>query len=211
MKNALSSPRKEGKSSPTSGGAGGGTAAETLPMFCRDSALSAPLLSSPGEFTIACPSSSTDGSTDVRDGKTYDCRASSSGGEGGLLPLFCMVLMAGLCNIDHGAIPAVLSGIQEHFDTMGYVEQSLLGSLVYVGVVSGTFLAGVGTHCARGTKWFLVASLVVASAALYVFARAESLAVMYSARFLVGFCQVSLLLPRKRVSLATSSRIVRSP
>lgn len=122
-------------------------------------------------------------------GETSSSSTPSSAGTP-VVPLGCMVMMAVLCNFDHGVIPAVLSDIQEHFDAIGYIEQSLLGSLVYVGVVSGTFLAGVSTNC-MGAKWLLVASLLAASAALYGFSCATSLAVMYTARFFVGFCQVS--------------------
>ncbi|PHJ22824.1 major facilitator family protein [Cystoisospora suis] len=120
--------------------------------------------------------------------ETPSSSSSSTSTAGTIVPLGCMVMMAVLCNFDHGVIPAVLSDIQEHFDAIGYIEQSLLGSLVYVGVVSGTFLAGVSTNC-MGAKWLLVASLLAASAALYGFSCATSLAVMYTARFFVGFCQ----------------------
>lgn len=157
---------------------------------------STPLLSEPGEPVGSVHASAYAGpceriSAEARTSREETAAASAVGR---VLPLGSMVAMAVLCNFDHGVIPAVLSDIQEHFDAIGYIEQSLLGSLVYVGVVSGTFLAGVSTNC-MGAKWLLVASLLAASAASYGFSCARSLAVMYTARFFVGFCQVSPPLP----------------
>lgn len=213
MKKVLSPPKHEGRAFPRATPTGApATATQALPLSYRDSALSIPLLSSAGELPSSSPSSSARTTTNTNFSSSIDneSRSSSPRGEARLLPLVCMVLMAALCNFDHGAIPAVLSDIQEHFATIGYVEQSLLGSLVYIGVVSGTFLAGVSTHCARGTKWLLVASLLAASAALYGFSCSKSLAVMYTARFLVGFCQVSVYSFYEPDSAETRRRLLTS-
>ncbi|PFH33260.1 transporter, major facilitator family protein [Besnoitia besnoiti] len=113
---------------------------------------------------------------------------SPSAGTVGYLPLVCMLFMSIMCNFDHGVIPAVLGDIQEHFTQMGFVEQSLLGSLVYFGLIVGTLFAGV-SYQHLGAKWLLVASLTCLSACLYLFASSSSLAVMYVMRFCIGLCQ----------------------
>ncbi|KYK70273.1 transporter, major facilitator family protein, partial [Toxoplasma gondii TgCatPRC2] len=114
----------------------------------------------------------------------------ASAGEttGRYFPLVCMLLMSSLCNFDHGVIPAVLGELQEHFPQMAFLEQSLLGSLVYFGLVVGTMFAGV-SYQHLGAKWLLVASLGCLSAGLYVFSSSSSLAVMYFTRFCIGLCQ----------------------
>ncbi|CBZ52992.1 conserved hypothetical protein [Neospora caninum Liverpool] len=112
----------------------------------------------------------------------------SASGSVGYFPLVCMLFMSVMCNFDHGVIPAVLGDLQEHFTQMGFVEQSLLGSLVYFGLIVGTLFAGV-SYQHLGAKWLLVASLTCLSAGLYVFSSSSSLAVMYIMRFCIGLCQ----------------------
>ncbi|KAF8820549.1 transporter, major facilitator family protein [Cardiosporidium cionae] len=55
--------------------------------------------------------------------------------------LATILIVAALCNFDHGAIPPALGQILSEFP-MGYIEQSLLGSLVYFGLILGTLFAG---------------------------------------------------------------------
>lgn len=188
-------------------GASSGLFRETLPTFQRNfgEGLSAPLLlssrsgeeSSPAvsspDAMISARTNTSSFSSNMTIGEISGLSPRGERGGAGeiLLSLLCMICMAALCNFDHGAIPAVLQDIQGDFSMMGYIEQSLLGSLVYVGVVSGTFLAGVFTHCSKRLKWPLIASLFAASASLYGFSCANSLGVMYATRFFVGFFQVS--------------------
>ncbi|KAF8821108.1 transporter, major facilitator family protein [Cardiosporidium cionae] len=103
------------------------------------------------------------------------------------LSLATMLIIAALCNFDHGAIPPALGQILSEFP-MGYIEQSLLGSLVYFGLILGTLLAGV-TFQHISAKWILVASLCGLSLFLYLFTKTRFLGMMYVARFFSGACQ----------------------
>ncbi|KEP66430.1 UNVERIFIED_CONTAM: transporter, major facilitator family protein [Hammondia hammondi] len=158
-----------------------------------------PLLSGAGrEESKASPEALTDAekpekalvSVGGHAGVAVSPSGTASAGEttGRYFPLVCMLLMSSLCNFDHGVIPAVLGELQEHFPQMAFLEQSLLGSLVYFGLVVGTMFAGV-SYQHLGAKWLLVASLGCLSAGLYVFSSSSSLTVMYFTRFCIGLCQ----------------------
>ncbi|PHJ17754.1 major facilitator family protein [Cystoisospora suis] len=160
--------------------------AETLPIFRKPAAtsLATPLLTQEEGLLSDVTASAVE---QAPESKKKDSN------ENPLLALVCILIMAALCNIDHGALPAVVSDIQEQFKDMSYLHQTLLGSLVYMGVLAGTFFATVCTPSSAddniGVKWLLVASLLSSSAAAYGFACAKSLTFMGLTRFLMGFFQ----------------------
>lgn len=53
------------------------------------------------------------------------------------LAMSCLLAVTVLCNMDHGSVPACLSNIAQDV-TVNYVQQSLLGSTVYLGLIIGT-------------------------------------------------------------------------
>eukprot|EP00914_Ancora_sagittata_P017425 GHVO01034316.1.p1 GENE.GHVO01034316.1~~GHVO01034316.1.p1 ORF type:complete len:661 (-),score=59.70 GHVO01034316.1:164-2146(-) len=119
--------------------------------------------------------------------KSSDSLSSAGPPAGLVFSLICMLLTSVVCNFDHGAIPACLGDIQSHFD-LSFIQQSLLGSLVYAGLIAGTLAAGIMFQ-RLAAKWILVASLTILSAALVLFGLVDNLLTMYAGRFLGGVAQ----------------------
>ncbi|CEL95178.1 unnamed protein product [Vitrella brassicaformis CCMP3155] len=95
-----------------------------------------------------------------------------AGGDEGLcsrrVMLVMLVYIVVMLNFDHGAIPACLHFINLEFP-LGYVQQSLLGSLVYTGLLIGSPLAGV-IYGRFPAKYILIAALATMSLSAFSFA-----------------------------------------
>ncbi|CDU17562.1 uncharacterized protein PY17X_0820300 [Plasmodium yoelii] len=104
-----------------------------------------------------------------------------------LLTLTLMIGLSVLCNFDHGAIPVTLEEIQKDFP-LSYIEQSLLGSLVYCGLIFGTIIASILFELISA-KWLVTISIILLSISLYIFSNANGIIVMYISRFVNGLCQ----------------------
>ncbi|ANQ07273.1 Uncharacterized protein PCOAH_00017570 [Plasmodium coatneyi] len=103
------------------------------------------------------------------------------------LTLILMICISVLCNYDHGAIPVTLEEIQKDFP-LSYIEQSLLGSLVYFGLIIGTIIASVLFELLTA-KLLISISTLLLSISLYVFSHANCITFMYISRFINGLCQ----------------------
>ncbi|KJP88644.1 hypothetical protein AK88_01724 [Plasmodium fragile] len=103
------------------------------------------------------------------------------------LTLTLMICISVLCNYDHGAIPVTLEEIQKDFP-LSYIEQSLLGSLVYFGLIIGTIIASVLFELLTA-KLLITISTLLLSISLYVFSHANCITFMYISRFINGLCQ----------------------
>lgn len=169
---------------------------ETLPMFRKPAPASGGSLATPllGEEGLLAHEDVTASMEESRPEEEEEKKNTMKKNDEQLLALACILIMAALCNLDHGAMPAVISDIRAQFKgEMSYIQQTFLGSLVYMGVLAGTFFASVCTSNANGkagVKWILMASLLLSSAAAYGFTCAESLTSMGLSRFLMGFFQV---------------------
>ncbi|SBS92979.1 sugar transporter, putative [Plasmodium ovale curtisi] len=104
-----------------------------------------------------------------------------------LLTLTLMICLSVLCNYDHGAIPVTLEEIQKDFP-LSYIEQSLLGSLVYFGLIIGTIIASVLFEL-LSAKLLVTISILLLSISLYIFSHANCITFMYISRFVNGLCQ----------------------
>ncbi|SPJ10234.1 sugar transporter, putative [Plasmodium sp. DRC-Itaito] len=103
------------------------------------------------------------------------------------LTLSLMICISILCNYDHGAIPVTLEEIQKDFP-LSYIEQSLLGSLVYFGLIIGTIMASVLFEL-LSAKLLVTISIILLSISLYIFSHANCITFMYISRFVNGLCQ----------------------
>ncbi|CAG9480507.1 sugar transporter, putative [Plasmodium vivax] len=103
------------------------------------------------------------------------------------LTLTLMICISVLCNYDHGAIPVTLEEIQKDFP-LSYIEQSLLGSLVYFGLIIGTIIASVLFELLTA-KFLISVSTLLLSISLYIFSHANCVTFMYISRFINGLCQ----------------------
>ncbi|EUD67983.1 hypothetical protein C922_01595 [Plasmodium inui San Antonio 1] len=103
------------------------------------------------------------------------------------LTLILMICISVLCNYDHGAIPVTLEEIQKDFP-LSYIEQSLLGSLVYFGLIIGTIIASVLFELLTA-KLLITISTLLLSMSLYIFSHANCVTFMYISRFINGLCQ----------------------
>ncbi|GAW80224.1 sugar transporter [Plasmodium gonderi] len=103
------------------------------------------------------------------------------------LTLILMICISVLCNYDHGAIPVTLEEIQKDFP-LSYIEQSLLGSLVYFGLIIGTIIASVLFELVTA-KLLVTISTLLLSISLYIFSHANCITFMYISRFVNGLCQ----------------------
>lgn len=100
---------------------------------------------------------------------------------------FWMLSIAFLCNFDHGVIPACLNDIAQGM-RLSFIEQSLLGSFVYLGLIVGTVIGGAMLQRIRAKKLLLgsLALLAISVLALTLF---NHLWILYLARFLSGLAQ----------------------
>ncbi|KOB59678.1 hypothetical protein PFHG_01437 [Plasmodium falciparum HB3] len=103
------------------------------------------------------------------------------------LTLSLMICISILCNYDHGAIPVTLEEIQKDFP-LSYIEQSLLGSLVYFGLIIGTIMASILFEL-LSAKLLVTISIILLSISLYIFSHANCITFMYISRFVNGLCQ----------------------
>ncbi|KEG01779.1 major facilitator superfamily domain-containing protein, putative [Plasmodium vinckei vinckei] len=104
-----------------------------------------------------------------------------------ILTLTLMIGLSVLCNFDHGAIPVTLEEIQKDFP-LSYIEQSLLGSLVYCGLIFGTIIASILFELISA-KLLVTVSIILLSISLYIFSNANGMMIMYISRFVNGLCQ----------------------
>ncbi|VTZ68381.1 major facilitator superfamily domain-containing protein, putative [Plasmodium chabaudi chabaudi] len=104
-----------------------------------------------------------------------------------ILTLTLMIGLSVLCNFDHGAIPVTLEEIQKDFP-LSYIEQSLLGSLVYCGLIFGTIIASILFELISA-KLLVTVSIILLSISLYIFSNASGMMIMYISRFVNGLCQ----------------------
>ncbi|SBT87814.1 major facilitator superfamily domain-containing protein, putative [Plasmodium malariae] len=104
-----------------------------------------------------------------------------------IVTLTLMICISVLCNYDHGAIPVTLEEIQKDFP-LSYIEQSLLGSLVYFGLIIGTIIASVLFEL-LSAKLLVTISIILLSISLYIFSHANCVLFMYISRFVNGLCQ----------------------
>ncbi|CRG99371.1 sugar transporter, putative [Plasmodium relictum] len=139
------------------------------------------------EYTLLHQIVETEKKDKIVSNKMEDLQEKSSFDKLLYLTLTLMICISILCNYDHGAIPVTLEEIQKDFP-LSYIEQSLLGSLVYFGLIIGTIIASVLFEL-LSAKLLVTISIILLSISLYIFSHANCIAFMYISRFVNGLCQ----------------------
>ncbi|XXQ30859.1 Major facilitator superfamily (MFS) profile domain-containing protein [Plasmodiophora brassicae] len=124
-----------------------------------------------------------------------------------------------VANIDAGGVPASLEGIKRSVD-LSYMEEGLLGAVVYIGVAGSSIVAGPVFHFLN-VKWTLVLMTIVNGAASTLFALGKSTIVLLMSRAVVGITQafpiiyapvfVDTFAPKARATLWMSMVLLASP
>lgn len=102
-----------------------------------------------------------------------------------------MTLTNILINLDHGILPACTTELKEHFQ-MDETELGLLGSIVYLGIVTmGLFAGRLYQHI--NSKLLTLIALIALEVSLLLFVLSDHQVTAYISRFFTGVCQVFLL------------------
>ena len=108
--------------------------------------------------------------------------------KGSLHILTLIFLTNTFINIDHGIIPAASHQIKQEF-LITDAKLGLLGTFMYLGVVTGGCFAGK-TYLKFRSKYVLAIALVFIIVTLYTFTIFKNVYVLFLLRFLTGNAQV---------------------